>query len=321
MTETVPATRDCGADLAVAARGLRKAYGDVVAVAGIDIAVERGICLGLLGPNGAGKTTTLEILEGLLVPDAGEVTVLGRTWREHGRALRAAIGVQLQETRFSDKMKVREILRLFRSFYTDGRSVAEVLALVGLADKRSSFHEHLSGGQRQRLALGCALVSRPQLLFLDEPTTGLDPQARRRVWEIIEEFKGSGGTVIFSTHYMDEAERLADRLVIIDHGRIIAEGTPRTLLAAMDAKAIVEFLPADGSLAVDVHALERLPGVHATRTIGEHFSITVDEVHTSLPAILGALRVQGIELRDLRTHRANLEDLFVLLTGRQLRDE
>ena len=310
-----------GGGLAIEARGLVQAYGDVVAVDGLDLSVARGTCLGLLGPNGAGKTTTIEILEGLKSPDAGEVRILGQDWCKNGAAIRAVIGVQLQETQLTDKMTVLELVRLFRSFYPDGRTTEEVLELVGLTEKRDARHEHLSGGQRQRLALGCALVNWPFILFLDEPTTGLDPQARRRVWEIVEDFKANGGTVLLTTHYMDEAERLADQLVIIDHGKIIAEGTPRALVASLGAVGVVEFTLADIEVSIDTDRLETLPGVQSLRRSADRYSLGVGAVHSALPAVLAFLEDENAVLSDLTTHRANLEDVFVNLTGRHLRDE
>src|SRR5688500_12427350 len=227
--------------LALSVRNLHKRFGDVVAVAGLDLEIGRGECFGLLGPNGAGKTTTIEICEGLTTPDSGEVEVLGRRWRTHERELRELLGIQLQDTQLAEKLTVEETLKLFRSFYERGRDVAEVLAVVQLEEKRKGRVGTLSGGQKQRLALACAIVGDPELLFLDEPTTGLDPQARRQVWELIEAFKAAGRTIVLTTHYMEEAERLADRVAIVDHGRVIALGTPRELIASLGAEHVVEF--------------------------------------------------------------------------------
>src|SRR5512138_1642901 len=248
--------------LALRVRSLRKSYKDVVAVDGIDLEVRAGECFGLLGPNGAGKTTTIEICEGLTVPDAGEVIVLGRRWGRDDRALRALLGISLQETQFSDKLTVAETLQLFRSFYPRGPAPTTVIELVQLTEKANARVGQLSGGQRQRLALACALVGDPELLFLDEPTTGLDPQSRRQLWDLIIELKASGRSIVLTTHYMDEAEKLCDRVAIVDHGRVIALGTPRTLIASLGAEHVVEFAVtggADGAL--DAAALERLDGV------------------------------------------------------------
>lgn len=309
-------------DVAIKARGLVKRYGDLVAVDRLDLAVEAGTCLGLLGPNGAGKTTTIEMLEGLKAPDEGDVEILGRSWKSSANEIRERIGVQLQETRLEDKLTVAETLTLFASFYRERRPVDEVLSIVGLQDKCDARHEVLSGGQKQRLALACALVNRPDVLFLDEPTTGLDPQARRRVWEIVEDFKVGGGTVLLTTHYMDEAERLADDVVIVDQGRIIEQGAPRDIVARLGAEAIVEL-----HLGSDVDPgtltdgdLQALPGIEGLRREPGALVLTVSAVQECVGALLGLLDERGIALEDLRTHRPTLEDVFVSLTGKHLRD-
>jgi ABC-2 type transport system ATP-binding protein len=226
-------------DLAVKCHNLKKHYGDVVAVDGLSLEVQRGECFGLLGPNGAGKTTTIEILEGLLAPDGGDVEVLGFRWDTHERELRQRLGIQLQETQFTDKLTVEETVRLFRSFYDRGRTVDEVLAIVELESKRRSWVVKLSGGQKQRLSVACALVGDPDLLFLDEPTTGLDPQSRRQLWDVLGRFRADGGSVLITTHYMDEAQVLCDRVAIVDQGRVIAEGAPRDLIASLGAPKVV----------------------------------------------------------------------------------
>jgi ABC-2 type transport system ATP-binding protein len=298
-------------------RALRKAYRDVVAVDGVDLEVSPGECFGLLGPNGAGKTTTLEICEGLLAPDAGTVEVLGLRWETDADELRQRLGVQLQETQLAEKLTVGETLRLFRSFYRRGPSVAEVIAMVQLEEKRDSRVGGLSGGQKQRLAMACALAGDPDLLFLDEPTTGLDPQARRQLWDLIERFKAAGRTIILTTHYMDEAERLSGHVAIMDHGKIIALGTPRELIASMGIAHMVEFA-ADGA---DLAFLEKLEGVRAARRENGTYQLQVIELHRTVPALLDELSRRGIPLQELRTHSATLEDVFVSLTGRRLRDE
>jgi ABC-2 type transport system ATP-binding protein len=299
-------------------RGLVKRWGDVVAVAGLDLEVRRGECLGLLGPNGAGKTTTVEILEGLTAPDGGDVEVLGKRWgRGRDRALRQRLGVQLQETQLGDKLTVAETVRLFRSFFAGGPTVDEVIAGVGLEEKRGARVGKLSGGQRQRLALACALVGDPELLFLDEPTTGLDPQARIAVWELVRRFRERGGTLLLTTHYMEEAARLCDRLVVLDHGRSIAEGTPAGLVASLGAEEIIELRVAGGALP---RGLESLPGVRLAEARDGAHVLAVRKVPETLPALLAALESQGLALADLRTHQATLEDVFVHLTGRSLRD-
>ncbi|HVH68460.1 MAG TPA: ABC transporter ATP-binding protein [Gemmatimonadales bacterium] len=309
---------------AIHCSGLVKRYADVVAVAGLDLGVSQGECFGLLGPNGAGKTTTIEILEGLTAPDAGDVEVLGMRWTAgpaQARLLRERLGVQLQETQLADKLTVEETVRLFRSFYRASHSVDEVLALVELEEKRTAWVGKLSGGQKQRLSVACALVSRPELLFLDEPTTGLDPQSRRQLWDVIGRFRAAGGTVLLTTHYMEEAERLCDRVAIMDHGRIIALGTPRSLIASLGAEHVVEFALTDGATrAPGADELAALPGVRAVRPGVDRTALTVAEVHRAVPALLALLERRGAELSLLATHHATLEDVFVALTGRQLRD-
>jgi len=306
---------------ALRATGLVKRFGDLTAVDGLELELARGMCLALLGPNGAGKTTTIEMLEGLTRPDAGEIEILGRTWSTDAEGIRERIGVQLQETRLQEKVTVLETLRLFRSFYRDGRDLAEVLEVVGLTDKRDARVETLSGGQHQRLSLACALVSRPELLFLDEPTTGLDPQARRRVWEIVAGFKQEGGTVLLTTHYMDEAERLADDVVIIDAGKIIAKGSPAAVIGSLHAESIVELHPRDGTgdRLVD-SALLALRGVSEVRREGSAFTLVVTDTQASVGALLGHLTDVGVELESLQTHSPTLEDVFVALTGKHLRE-
>jgi ABC-2 type transport system ATP-binding protein len=306
---------------ALRCRGLVKHYGDVAAVAGLDLEIRSGECFGLLGPNGAGKTTTVEIFEGLRDPDAGEVDVLGERWRGDGLALRSRLGIQLQETKFPDKMRVIEVLALFRSFYPRGLDVRDVLALVGLEEKAGAYVRTLSGGQKQRLSLGAALVGDPELLFLDEPTTGLDPQSRRQTWEIVEGFKARGRTVLLTTHYMEEAARLCDRVAVVDHGKVIALGTPRELIASLGAEHVVEFAVADtASAALDAGALRALPTVEEVARDGVSWRLTVREVHRAVPALLAALSERGVEPTQLTTHHATLEDVFMALTGRRLRD-
>jgi ABC-2 type transport system ATP-binding protein len=301
-------------------RNLRKAYQDAVAVDGLDLEIYSGECFGLLGPNGAGKTTTIEICEGLNTPDSGEVVVLGRRWGQDDRGLRELLGISLQETQFSEKLTVVETIQLFRSFYRVGASPAEVIAMVQLQEKAGSRVGQLSGGQKQRLALACALVGDPELLFLDEPTTGLDPQSRRQLWELIEAFKSDGRSILLTTHYMDKAERLCDRVAIVDHGRMIALGTPQELIARLRAEHVLEFALA-GEKHVDENLLRRIEGVCAADRRDGTYRLQVEELHRAMPALLQELRGQGVQLAELRTHSATLEDVFVSLTGRHLRDE
>lgn len=214
--------------------GLKKKFEDVTAVDGVDLQVERGECFGILGPNGAGKTTTVEMIEGLTTPDSGIIEIFGDRWGSgRDQIMKERIGVQLQETQLADRLTVQETLRLFRSLYPKGRSVEEVIGLLELGEKRKSQVGKLSGGQKQRLALGCALVSDPELLFLDEPTTGLDPQARRKIWEIVQNFRNSGGTAVLTTHYMEEADVLCSRVAVMDRGKVIACDTPAALIASL----------------------------------------------------------------------------------------
>ncbi len=307
--------------LAVRCTGLVKRYERVVAVAGLDLAVRTGECFGLLGPNGAGKTTTVEILEGLLPPDEGDAEVLGMRWGHHERALRERLGIQLQETQLNDKLTVEETIRLFRSFYRRGRTVEEVLQLVGLDAKRTSWVGKLSGGQRQRLAVACALVNKPDLLFLDEPTTGLDPQSRRQLWSLLEGFRAEGGTILMTTHYMEEAEALCDRVAIIDQGKVIATGTPRELIATLGADHVVEFT-VDGAVPADlIVTLRALPGVRDVRASNGGVALVATEVQQAIPALLGEVERNHLHLSLLATHHATLEDVFVALTGRHLRDD
>ena len=304
-------------DLAVRCRGLVKKYDEVVAVDGLDLDVRVGECFGLLGPNGAGKTTTVEILEGLLEPTAGEVEVLGMRWRADERALRERLGISLQETHLPDKLTVAEVVTLFGSFFDRGRPVDEVLEQVSLSDKRRSWTEKLSGGQKQRLAVATALVSDPELLFLDEPTTGLDPQSRRQLWEVVLGFKKRGRTVLITTHYMDEAERLCDRVAVVDRGKVIALGTPAELIASLGGQQVIA-AQLDGALADG--ELTALPGVHRLSRAGGVVSLAVEKLHQTLPALLALAQARGAALTQLSTHQATLEDVFVNLTGRQLRE-
>ena len=306
-------------------RGVRKAFADVQAVDGLDLEVGWGECFGLLGPNGAGKTTTIEMCEGLTAPDVGTVELLGLNWQKSGAELRQRIGIQLQETQFPEKLTVEETLRMFRSFFKRGISVEESIKTAQLEEKRSSRVGGLSGGQKQRLAMACALVGDPELLFLDEPTTGLDPQARRHLWDLVDELKQAGRTIILTTHYMDEAQRLCDRVAIMDHGKVIALGTPQQLIGTVGGEDIVEFAvsgtEARGHGDLDAARLTAIPGVHSHRVDAGLHQLSVSELHLSVPRIFAELAEQGLHLSEFRTHSATLEDVFVRLTGRNLRDE
>jgi ABC-2 type transport system ATP-binding protein len=314
---------------------LRKTYdGKVEAVRGLSLRIDAGECFGLLGPNGAGKTTTIEILEGLLAPTSGDVRIFGHTWSDNPRQLREWIGISLQETRLSEKLTVRETIELFASFYDEPRPATEVLDDLQLTEKSDSWVGKLSGGQKQRLAVATALVGNPRILFLDEPTTGLDPQSRRQLWDIIRVFQKKGGTVLLTTHYMDEAERLCDRLAIVDHGVIIAEGTPSDLIDRLGGHHMVEFQISQNNVSggsngnakpdeipAEVEAWRALPGVESVRRDDSTICLSVREPHLTIPALLAALQQEGHQLEHLSTRQASLEDVFVRLTGRHLRED
>jgi ABC-2 type transport system ATP-binding protein len=294
----------------------------VDAVRGLDLTVEEGECFGLLGPNGAGKTTTIEIIEGLLAPTSGDVEILGMKWGRQDEEIRQRIGISLQETKLSEKLSVLETLTLFRSFYRQGMAPSEAVQRVSLEEKAAAWVGKLSGGQKQRLAVACALIGDPDLLFLDEPTTGLDPQARRQLWDIIRNFGKQGRTVMLTTHYMDEAEKLCDRVAIVDHGKVITLGSPRELIASLGGEHIIDFslINGDGIQALQPEDLSDLPGVHSVRSDSGQFSLAVAEVHVTLPALLKRLKDKNRDMASLTTRHASLEDVFVSLTGHHLRD-
>ncbi len=302
-------------DAALKVRQLKKQYPKVLAVDGLDLEVARGEVFGLLGPNGAGKTTTLEMIEGLTPPDGGEIEILGLDWRHHGKEIRARIGVQLQSTSLFNKITPREALTLYGSYYPRSRSAVELLDLVQLTDKADAYHITLSGGQMQRLALALALVNDPELVFLDEPTTGLDPQARRSLWDVVRRIRGEGRTVILTTHYMDEAEALCDRLAIMDHGRVLTAGTPMGLIQGLAIPSVVE-LAFDGA-APDPSAFAGVLGVPVTAR-GDLWEIPTRDPKALLPAILEA--AEQVSYLQIHVRRATLEDVFLHLTGRSLRD-
>jgi ABC-2 type transport system ATP-binding protein len=304
----------------IVARNLVKTYeGKVEAVRGLDLTVDPGECFGLLGPNGAGKTTTIEILEGLLDPTSGAVEILGKSWQTHALELRELLGISLQETRLSEKLSVRETLHLFASFYANPRSPDIVMEEMSLTEKADAWVGKLSGGQKQRLAVATALVGNPRILFLDEPTTGLDPQSRRQLWDIVRHFQSRGGTVMLTTHYMDEAERLCDRVAVVDHGKIIAEGTPRELIERLGGHHMIEFVTNNG--VGDDSFWRVLPGVESVHRDENTWCLTVHEPHETIPALLAAVQRSGAKLEHLTTRQASLEDVFVHLTGRHLRED
>jgi ABC-2 type transport system ATP-binding protein len=316
---------------AIQCRDLRKTYdGKVEAVRGLNLEIQPGECFGLLGPNGAGKTTTIEILEGLLEATSGQVSIFGYSWKQNEREMREWLGISLQETRLSEKLTVRETIELFASFYRQPRSFGEVLEQLQLTEKADAWVGKLSGGQRQRLAVATALVCNPKILFLDEPTTGLDPQSRRQLWDIIRAFQAEGGTVLLTTHYMDEAERLCDRLAIVDHGQVIAEGSPADLIERLGGHHVVEFSVSGNSHGGASHGAisdadkavwRQLPGVDSVRDENGLVALNVKEPHLTIPALLNAINQQNRQLQHLTTRQASLEDVFVRLTGRHLREE
>ncbi len=296
---------------AIVAEGLRKRYGELVAVDDVSFTVETGEIFGLLGPNGAGKTTTVEIVEGLRKPDAGRALVLGIPSWPRNLGLLPRMGVQLQTSAFFERLTAREQLRLFVALYDAPPSrVDAALALVGLEDRADAQVEKLSGGQAQRLALACALAHDPEIVFLDEPTGGLDPQARRNLWDVIQGIQAEGRTVVMTTHYLEEAEELCDRVAILDHGRVLALDTPLALVRSLDAPVLVS-LPGGK---VDRGQAETMPGVAKARTDGDVLVLETSDPNATLGALAGLQALDGAEVRG-----ATLEDVFFALTGREYR--
>ena len=303
---------------AIRCQSLVKCYGEKLAVAGIELTVEVGECFGLLGPNGAGKTTTVEMLEGLTKPDSGTVELFGLPWgKGQDHELQERLGVQLQDTQLADKLMVEEVLRLFRSFYRKGRSVDELVRDLDLQAERKQQYHKLSGGQKQRVALGTALAGDPELLFLDEPTTGLDPRARQQLWKIVQGFQSRGRSVLITTHYMEEAAALCDRIAVMDHGKIIALGTPRSLV---DGLGLVQFVEFDTKVAPDEAALAALPAVETVARRGDGYRLRIDRSLSALTSVLNELERQQVTPIGLSTHQATLDDVFLHLTGRALKN-
>jgi ABC-2 type transport system ATP-binding protein len=301
----------------IVVRSLRKQFPKVLAVAGVDLDVAAGEVFGLLGPNGAGKTTTLEMIEGLTPPDAGEIAISGLNWGQNAQQIRSRIGVQLQATSLYNKITPREALDLFGSYYPKRRGTHELLELVQLKDKADAYHVTLSGGQAQRLALALALVNDPEVVFLDEPTAGLDPQGRRSLWEIVRAMKAEGRTTMLTTHYMDEAEALCDRLAILDHGRILRSGTPAELIASLGIPSVVE-LTFDGAAPDPSAFASRLNSAVEAR--GDVWEIPTPDPKTLLPRLFTTIESEHLEYNQVHVRRATLEDVFLHLTGRSLRE-
>ena len=312
LSPTTPATEPV-----IRVADLRKTYGDLVAVDGVTFEVARGEVFGLLGPNGAGKTTTVEVLEGLRTPDSGDVAVLGVDAIRHPDQLRARIGVSLQTAALYPKLTVAEVLDLFRSFYSSGRSTTELIALMDLEEKRNTRTQNLSGGQRQRLSVALALVNDPELVFLDEPTTGMDPAARRMLWDVVLKLKAEGRSVLLTTHYMEEAEILCDRLAIMDHGRILESGTVDELVSRRFHERAVRFDAMEG---LDDARLAGFPGVTSIKHENGAVLLYSNDVPATIGAVLAASEALDLEPANLAVRRATLEDVFLDLTGRALRD-
>ena len=302
---------------AIAIDNLYKHYGDIKAVDGISFEVPEGETFGFLGPNGAGKTTTIEIMEGYRAPDRGSATVLGLDPRRDGYELRERIGMMLQETSLYPDLKVGELLRLFASYYHHPVDPDALLEMIGLEEKKGAFVRDLSGGQRQRVVFVLTLINDPELLFLDEPTAGLDPQSRRAIWEWIDLARDKGKTVFLTTHHIDEAERLCDRVAIIDHGKIIALDTPRRLMATAEVEYKITFI-VEG--AIDTGRLEAIPGVtRALTDRHDEFTVYAREAQPILKSLIELTEANGFALRGLAVQGATLEDVFIRLTGRRIR--
>ena len=306
-----------GAEPVIRVAGLRKRYGATHAVDGVSFEVPAGTVFGLLGPNGAGKTTTVEVLEGLRTPDAGEVHVLGVDVIRHPDALKPRIGVSLQTAALYPKLTVVEVLDLFRSFYPSGRATDELVELMDLGEKRTTRTQDLSGGQRQRLSVALALVNDPELVFLDEPTTGMDPAARRALWDVVLRLRAEGRSVLLTTHYMEEAEILCDRLAIMDHGRILEEGTVAELVSRRFQERAVRFDAIEG---LRDERLAAMPGVSSVKHEDGEVLVYTSDVPGTIGAVLDASEELGAEPANLGVRRATLEDVFLDLTGRALRD-
>jgi ABC-2 type transport system ATP-binding protein len=298
-----------------------KSFKAVQAVKGVDLSIPRGQFVALLGPNGAGKTTLVEMIEGIQKPDKGEITIMGKKWKGNEDELHRILGISLQETRFIDKLRVSETLQLFAGFFNIGKErVNEIIDIVGLEDKRKSYVVNLSGGQRQRLALGISLINSPAILLLDEPTTGLDPNARREIWEILQKLKEKSETsMILTTHYMEEAENLCDYIIIMDQGKILREGTRHQLLEEDSNEKVIEFTSENGILPEDIH-VTGFPFTIHRESSGEKGYVTLENFENDLPAFMTYIKSKNISLKHMECRRKTLDDLFVSLTGRKINE-
>jgi ABC-2 type transport system ATP-binding protein len=311
-----PRSGGVGSTPTVVVEGLRKSYGAVAAVDGLDLTIEAGEVIALLGPNGAGKTTTVEILEGYRKPDAGTVSVLGMDPQKGGRAFRERIGVVLQEAGFEEQFSPRELIRLHAGYYPHPRSVDDVISLVGLEEKADARVRTLSGGQRRRLDLALGIVGNPEMLFLDEPTTGFDPSARRKAWDLVDRLRDLGATILLTTHYLDEAEHLADRVVVIDHGRIVAQGTPEQLTASAGLATVISF-----RLPENVSAGDLPPIGEDLRLAGNVVEVRTQSATSDVNTLAAWAVGRGVELESLTLARPSLEDVYLDLVEEPAEEE
>lgn len=301
---------------------LRKAYGSVIAVEDISFRIQAGEIFTIIGPNGAGKTTTLEMIEGLQTPDHGDVTISGMNWKQHGDQIKQMIGVQPQSSAMFDLLTVYENLDVFASFYTKNISPDRILGLINLTDHRNKRMKNLSGGQKQRLAIGLALVNDPDILFLDEPTTGLDPQARRNIWDIILKLKELGKTTVLTTHYMEEADVLSDRVCIIDQGKVIANDTPRNLIQQLTKEREIDLTFVQGTPAAASinQVVDQFPAVSKAKIDGAHLKLWSTKPEETLYHLFRYTSDQGFEVDQISIKDISLEDVFISFTGKEWRD-
>lgn len=308
--------------MVLTAQEISKKFGSLTAVNHLSLSLGPGDCLALLGPNGAGKTTTVEMLCGLQTPDSGQIQLFGENLAQNRQDIMQKVGLVLQETNLYKKLQVRETLELFASFFKDWESPDTILERLKLTDKAQNRLEQLSGGQKQRVYLGCGIINKPKLIFLDEPTTGLDPQARHLIWDFIRDLKSQGCAVVLTTHYMEEAETLADHVAIIDHGKIIAEGTPKALIEEHCGEEILRFTTSQTPSQAWIEQLQKkLTWIKNPKLLGEGYEITVNQAATHIAALVESLRSEDLSLTGIEMRAASLEDVFLTLTGRSIRDD